>query len=189
MVEQEAFICPFCGAPYRTLIPVGTVQVKCQYCGSTVLVPPRLGGAVQRCPNHPDVLSVGLCNDCGKSYCDHCLYVYKVRDGKLHLCSKCNESRNSMKRVGAIFFLALSIIFFALFFILPANTRAATLTLTLSFLGSSIPFLLQVQKKPLSVHDAPRAFLKKCVECGKEIPIASEECQYCGTKQPEYVEP
>ena len=29
------------------------------------------------------------------------------------------------------------------------------------------------------------AFLKKCVKCGKEIPIASEECQYCGAKQPD----
>lgn len=32
----------------------------------------------------------------------------------------------------------------------------------------------------------PRSFLKKCVKCGKEIPIAEEECQYCGTRQPEY---
>jgi predicted RNA-binding Zn-ribbon protein involved in translation (DUF1610 family) len=29
----------------------------------------------------------------------------------------------------------------------------------------------------------PKAFLKKCIECGKDIPIASEECPYCGTKQ------
>lgn len=28
------------------------------------------------------------------------------------------------------------------------------------------------------------SFLKKCVGCGREIPIASEECPYCGTKQP-----
>jgi len=34
----------------------------------------------------------------------------------------------------------------------------------------------------------PTSFLKECVKCGKEIPIASEECPYCGTKQPEYVE-
>jgi len=32
----------------------------------------------------------------------------------------------------------------------------------------------------------PKAFLKKCVKCGKEIPIASEECQYCKAKQEEY---
>ncbi len=28
------------------------------------------------------------------------------------------------------------------------------------------------------------AFLRRCVKCSKEIPIASEECRYCGAKQP-----
>jgi hypothetical protein len=32
-------------------------------------------------------------------------------------------------------------------------------------------------------------YLKKCVTCGKEIPIASEECPNCEAKQPEYVKP
>jgi hypothetical protein len=31
----------------------------------------------------------------------------------------------------------------------------------------------------------PGSFLKKCVKCGKEIPLASEECSYCGAKQKE----
>jgi len=31
----------------------------------------------------------------------------------------------------------------------------------------------------------PKSFLKKCVECGKQIPIASEECQFCRAKQKE----
>lgn len=30
---------------------------------------------------------------------------------------------------------------------------------------------------------ASKSYLKKCVRCGKKIPIASEECQYCGTNQ------
>jgi len=30
----------------------------------------------------------------------------------------------------------------------------------------------------------PKAFLKKCAECGREIPIASEECPFCKSKQP-----
>jgi len=29
----------------------------------------------------------------------------------------------------------------------------------------------------------PETFFKKCLKCGREIPIASEECSYCGTKQ------
>lgn len=31
----------------------------------------------------------------------------------------------------------------------------------------------------------PESFMKECAECGKQIPIASEECSYCGTKQKE----
>lgn len=30
----------------------------------------------------------------------------------------------------------------------------------------------------------PESFLKKCSKCGKKIPIASEACEYCGTRQP-----
>ena len=30
-----------------------------------------------------------------------------------------------------------------------------------------------------------REGFKKCVECGKRIPLASEECQHCGAKQTE----
>lgn len=29
----------------------------------------------------------------------------------------------------------------------------------------------------------PYGFLKKCVKCGKDIPVAYEECQYCGANQ------
>ena len=36
------------------------------------------------------------------------------------------------------------------------------------------------------IRETPRNFVKKCVKCGKEIPIASEECSYCGTKQSEH---
>ena len=35
----------------------------------------------------------------------------------------------------------------------------------------------------------PKSFLKKCVECGKEIPIASEECSFCGARQTRSVKP
>ena len=30
-----------------------------------------------------------------------------------------------------------------------------------------------------------KGFLKKCVRCGREIPVASEQCSYCGAKQSE----
>ena len=48
-----------------------------------------------------------------------------------------------------------------------------------------IRLLADEKSKTSLLRLTPKAFLKKCVKCGKEIPIASEECQYCGTKQPE----
>jgi ribosomal protein L40E len=30
---------------------------------------------------------------------------------------------------------------------------------------------------------------KKCIKCGERIPLASEECPYCGAKQPEWKGP
>jgi hypothetical protein len=49
-----------------------------------------------------------------------------------------------------------------------------------------------VKKRPVSVREfrsrgGSTAFLKKCVNCGKEIPIASEQCEHCRASQPEYV--
>ena len=38
-------------------------------------------------------------------------------------------------------------------------------------------------------RERKNAFLKKCIKCGKKIPIASEECQYCGARQKEGVKP
>jgi hypothetical protein len=88
--KEEAFLCPFCGAPYRELIPADTVQVKCHYCGATIFVPPPLGGAVKRCPNHPEALAVGLCSKCGESYCEHCLHVAQGESSvKIYYCPEC----------------------------------------------------------------------------------------------------
>jgi hypothetical protein len=55
--------------------------------------------------------------------------------------------------------------------------------LFLSFKSARINrLLLELGLKGAKV--TPRAFLKNCPKCGREIPIASEECQYCKTKQP-----
>lgn len=40
-------------------------------------------------------------------------------------------------------------------------------------------------KQPAGGEPTPKAFLKKCVECGETIPIASEYCLKCGAKQKE----
>jgi len=110
MGEKEAFLCPFCGAPYSELVPAGTVQVKvkCRYCGATILVPPffiRQGGAVQRCRKHPDNLAVGFCKNCQKTFCDKCLRVWRA----LYLCHKCLEIQISNEVIG-LFFVAFGML-------------------------------------------------------------------------------
>jgi DNA-directed RNA polymerase subunit RPC12/RpoP len=40
--------------------------------------------------------------------------------------------------------------------------------------------IFRYEKKQIPV---PEAYFKKCVKCGKNIPIASEECPYCGVRQ------
>jgi hypothetical protein len=103
----ESFACPFCGAPYRTLVPDGIVQVKCEYCGASVLVPPHLGGIVRRCSNHPDVAATGICNDCGSNSCRDCLRTYELqtRDAgaTLYLCEGCYRSRRMKDANGSMF--------------------------------------------------------------------------------------
>jgi hypothetical protein len=37
--------------------------------------------------------------------------------------------------------------------------------------------------KPEQNTDTPRSFLKVCVKCRKTIPVASEECPFCGARQ------
>jgi len=91
-LERETLTCPFCGAPHREVIPADTVQVKCRYCGGTILVP----SSAPRCPNHPEVLAVGLCNNCGGSYCDSCLYLSNVKNATLYLCPNCFKNREAM---------------------------------------------------------------------------------------------
>jgi hypothetical protein len=51
------------------------------------------------------------------------------------------------------------------------------------------------KKKPPSVYEmlqrskyarrTPKVFLKKCIKCQIEIPLASEECPYCMARQTE----
>jgi len=45
-------------------------------------------------------------------------------------------------------------------------------------------FLLESGLRGVKV--APKAFLRRCPKCDRQIPIASEECPYCGIKQLEY---
>ncbi|MEM2440150.1 MAG: hypothetical protein QW493_02915 [Candidatus Bathyarchaeia archaeon] len=200
----EVLTCPFCGAPYREIIPVGTVQVECQYCGATILVPPSLGGIVQQCPNHPETLAVGLCNDCGQSFCTRCLYVLDIKGGRLYVCAKCYKNRTAENKIAAVLSLVLALIFLAVIPFLMASPAASSnigrifgiLFWAIFLLAISAVGLLFIKpKSPPSLYDmlskgahvrTSKSFLKRCVKCEREIPIASEECPYCQARQPEY---
>lgn len=91
--------CPFCGAPYGKLIPADVVQVECQYCGGIFQVQPRVGIEISRCPNHPEKVAVGICNDCKSRFCAECLHAYalETRDvsATLYLCPNCLRARHA----------------------------------------------------------------------------------------------
>jgi hypothetical protein len=45
-----------------------------------------------------------------------------------------------------------------------------------------LPFLI-FKTGELKYSETPKSFLKRCIKCGKEIPIASEQCPHCGERQ------
>jgi hypothetical protein len=113
--DDKTIRCPFCGAPYRKIIPSFTAQLVCDYCGATFRTPPSMGVEVPRCQNHPERYAVGKCNDCGGEFCNECLqtYDFDTRDGHalLYLCPDCLENRetnklNSIIFAGILLFLA-----------------------------------------------------------------------------------
>ncbi len=116
--ETKTFLCPFCGAPQRMIIPEDTLQVKCPYCGGVVLVPPWMGGKTVRCGNHPERLAVGVCNDCGRHFCGECLYIYHLiaRDAKatLYLDQTCLRKRYAEK-ANKIKFFGMAVVAYGLF--------------------------------------------------------------------------
>jgi hypothetical protein len=162
--KEKVFICPMCGAPYNALIPSGVIQVKCNYCGANLVVPPHLGGTFQQCPNHPDTLAVSMCNDCGQSFCDRCLYVFGARDGTLYLCSKCYKERSGSAMVGYAIAGAIPVVILTLAILgLAAPDRinmspnvaiAFVLMGSLLLLGLITGASYFKGKEPLSVHDA-----------------------------------
>lgn len=114
-MEHEALVCPVCGAPHREVIPAGVVHVKCRYCGGTIVVPSQAA----RCPNHPKVLALSSCNDCGRSYCRDCLSVYflegETESGALQLCANCLEHRYVKRSEGSALALVWGGVLFLIF--------------------------------------------------------------------------
>lgn len=159
---EKVFLCPFCGAPYRKLIAAETVEVNCNYCGAQVMLPPHLGAAVKQCPNHANVLATGICNDCGESFCNKCLYINNDRGAQLYLCSKCYEERRGSEKAGFLMIGAMSIIM-VIFALVGASSSQSTASPTgffiLGFLGLGLLLVMYASwrwiknQKPISVYD------------------------------------
>jgi len=139
-LEPETLSCPFCGAIYREVIPSGTVQVKCKYCGGAIVVPAYLSGEVRRCSNHPDVLAVGLCNDCGGDFCGACLNYYDIEHGTLHLCPRCYTDREAKRALGAVV-SGFIVLFFGLLMLLVGSGSGGGVLVAVFFGAIGLAFI------------------------------------------------
>lgn len=116
MARKEArdIICPFCGAPYKKLVPSNALQLKCAYCGATFHVPPKIGVEIPQCFNHPERFASGICNDCGRSFCKDCLHAFPIvtesERAILYLCPSCLRKRNLDKANTQLLFGSLLLI-------------------------------------------------------------------------------
>lgn len=116
-MERQALTCPVCGAPHRRTVPSDVAQVRCRYCGATIIVPTN----APRCPNHPDHLATAVCNDCGSSFCRDCLTPFEVggdgERGILQLCSNCFSQRRS-GRAEQMILVGIACLIFGVLFML-----------------------------------------------------------------------
>ena len=118
----EAFLCPFCGAPYHEVISAGTDHVECPYCGHSILTSSRHGKESEKCTNHPEVQAVGFCYDCGRLFCEQCLKIIERKTAgsdqprKSPLCLQCisrierEKIAHKRNRRNTLGFIALSVI-------------------------------------------------------------------------------
>jgi len=132
--------CPFCGAPYRGVVPSDAAQVKCEYCGEVFSVSPYLKDTIPRCPNHSETFATGLCNDCGEHFCTECLQVYDLRtnsaEARLFLCPECFR-RRELKKANA--WIMVGLIFVAFWFFVSLMNFIAGVLLILFI---SVPMVL-----------------------------------------------
>lgn len=115
---ETGIVCPFCGAPYKKIIPSNVALVKCGYCGDTFRIPSHLGD-VARCINHPEALATDFCNDCGGHFCYDCLTEYKLRakseEATIYLCHECLYERKIKQANSYILKGSLGSILFLIF--------------------------------------------------------------------------
>jgi len=85
------------------------------------MVPPWVGGGARWCPNHSDGLAIGICNDCGESFCGECLHAYapntESRRVILYLCPNCLRNRH-IEKANATIYVGIVLLLFGIFSVL-----------------------------------------------------------------------
>lgn len=56
------------------------------------------------------------------------------------------------------------------------------------FIAKHIAGMWEEEAPPEMLGETPKAFFKPCINCGKDIPVASESCLYCGAEQKKKLE-
>lgn len=91
--------------------------------------------------------------------------------------------------------LVLSIVFFIVHvpsliinLVIPSAITVVLLLIVYAFIDGFIARRIagmwqQKEAPPEMIGETPKAFLKSCVNCGKDIPLASEICPHCGAEQ------
>jgi len=152
---ETGLICPFCGAPHSDILPLDVAQVKCKYCGGIFPVSSHFKDTAPRCPNHPEVFAMGLCNDCSGNFCIQCLQTYNLKGqsgeaiAKLHLCPECLRKRHLSEANALIFMGILFVIGFGLFWVLlhPAIPAVGHLMILIVLLGSVFLIVFGIYKR------------------------------------------
>jgi protein-S-isoprenylcysteine O-methyltransferase Ste14 len=106
---------------------------------------------------------MGICNNCGQSFCDRCLYVTNVRGGQLYLCPECYQDQKRASSIAWIIIAALPMVGVVMSLIAlasPQNTRVPSSVLIgimmFGILFFSVVLLAaswSYKQKPLSIHD------------------------------------
>ena len=96
--------------------------------------------------------------------------------------------KNALLTIFGFFLLCLIFLMLGFEYVEPLQLPLSG-TIILSFIVGTFLFLIMelgskiFGKKEKREERMPKGFLKKCIKCGREIPIASEECPFCKTIQ------
>lgn len=130
-------VCPSCGGRQKQILSSSIFQTRCEYCGSTILIPRELTGLARRCHNHPDRIAMGICHDCGQTFCEDCLVVWVQNAEKKYICPECRDRRRHTLTLEFRFLMVPGLVVLSVGLLLEMLSPASVLgivPLTLGFL-------------------------------------------------------